>query len=113
MLHSHTVFAISGYLSPARHRLFWENASDTHHDLVTNAMRKDTFEAIFANFHLADNNCLDDGDKFAKVRPLIKLLNQTFHQHAPNEEYYSFDQCMCEYHGRHGWEHAPWAPNNF
>ena len=47
---------LSGYLAPARRRLYWENASDTHHDLVTNAMRRDKFEAIFTNFHLADNN---------------------------------------------------------
>ena len=69
---------LSGYLAPARRRLYWENASDTHHDLVTNAMRRDKFEAIFTNFHLADNNCLDEEDKFAKLRPLIKLLNQKF-----------------------------------
>ena len=28
----------------------------TNHDLVTNAMRRDKFEAIFTNFHLTDNN---------------------------------------------------------
>ena len=69
------ILVLSGYLAPARRRLFWENATDTHHTLVANAMRRDKFEAIFANFHLANNNCLDDTDKFAKVRPLIKLLN--------------------------------------
>ena len=79
-----------------RRRLFWENATDTHHALVANAMRRDKFEAIFANFHLANNNyCLDDTDKFVKVRPLIKLLNKKFQQHAPNEEFYSFDESMC------------------
>ena len=93
---------LSGYLAPARRRLYWENASDTHHDLVTNAMRRDKFEAIFTNFHLADNNCLDEEDKFAKLRPLIKLLNQKFQRHSPNEEFYSFDESMCEYYGRHG-----------
>ena len=70
------LLVLSGYLAPARRRLFWENATDTHHALVANAMRRDKFEAIFTNFHLADNNCLDDTDKFAKVRPLIKLLNK-------------------------------------
>ena len=50
----------SGYLAPPRRRLYWKNASDTHHDLITNAMRRDKFEAIFTNFHLADNNCLDE-----------------------------------------------------
>ena len=67
------ILFLSGYLAPARRRLYWENASDTHHDLVTNAMRRDKFEAIFTNFHLADSNCLDEGDKFAKLGPLIKF----------------------------------------
>ena len=70
------ILFLSGYLAPARRRLHWEMASDTHHDLVTNAMRRDKFEAICTNFHLADNNCLNEEDKFAKLRPLIKLLNQ-------------------------------------
>ena len=29
-----------------KHRLMWENAFDTHHELVTNAMRRDKFETI-------------------------------------------------------------------
>ena len=93
---------LSGYLAPTRPRLFLENATDTHHALIANAMRRDKFEAIFANFHLANNNCLDDTDKFAKVRPLIKLLNKKFQQYAPNKEFYSFDESICEYYGRHG-----------
>ena len=96
------ILVLSGYLAPARRRLFWENATDTHHALVANAMRRDKFGAIFANFHLANNNnCLDDKDKFAQVRPLIKLLNKKFQQYAPNEEFYSFDESICEYYGRH------------
>ena len=45
---------------------------------------------------------LDEEDKFAKLRPIIKLLNQKFQRHSPNEEFYSFDESMCEYYGRHG-----------
>ena len=74
-------------------------------------MRRDKFEAIFANFHLADNNCLDDTDMFAKVRPLIKLLNKKFQQYAPNDEFYSFDESMCEYYGRHGCKYSFWEVN--
>ena len=96
------ILILSGYLAPARRRLLWENASNTHHDLVANAMRRDKFEVIFANFHLADNNCLDYIDKFAKVRPLVKLLNKKFQLHTPNEEFYSFDESMCEYYRRNG-----------
>ena len=85
-----------------KRRLMWENASDTHHELVANAMRRDKFEAILTNFQFADNNCLDDADKFSKVRPLVKYLNKEFPENAPVEEFYSFDESMCEYYGRHG-----------
>ena len=54
------------------------------------------------NFHLADSNCLDEEDKFAKPRPLLKLLYQKFQRYLPNEEFYSFDKSMCKYYGRHG-----------
>ena len=94
------IIFLSESLTPARRRLYWENARDTHYDLDTNAMRRDKFEAIFTNFHLADNNCLYEEDKFAKLRPLIKLLDQKFQRHSPNEEFYSFDESMCEC-GRH------------
>ena len=30
------ILVLSGYLAPARRRLFWENATDMHHALVTN-----------------------------------------------------------------------------
>ena len=96
------ILFLSGYLAPARRRLNWKNASDVHHDLVTIAMRRDKFEAILTNFYLADNNCLDKEDKFAKLRLLIKILNQKLQRHSPNKEFYSFDESMCEYDGRHG-----------
>ena len=80
----------------------WENASDTRHELVANAMRRDRFEAILTNFHLSDDNCLNDADKFSKVRALVKHLNKKFLEHAPVKEFYNFDESICEYYGRHG-----------
>ena len=47
------------------------------------------FEAILTNFHLADNNSLDDADKFSNVRPFVKHLNERFLEHAPVEELYN------------------------
>ena len=60
-------------------------------------MRRDKFEAIFTNFHLADKNCLYEEDQFAKLRPLKKFLSQKFQRHSPNEEFCSLDESMCEY----------------
>ena len=61
----------------------WENALDTRHKLVANAMTRGKFEGILKNFDLADNNCLHDADKFSKVRPLVKHVNKRLLEHAP------------------------------
>ena len=82
--------------------MYWENLEDTHHSLIANANRRDRFEAIFTNLHFSDNNHLDKQDKFAKVRPLTDYLGKVFLQYAPLEEFYSVDESMCEYFGKHG-----------
>ncbi|XP_071055926.1 piggyBac transposable element-derived protein 2-like [Onthophagus taurus] len=82
--------------------MFWENASDAHHEIVINGMKRDRFEAILSHFHLANNYELDAEDKYAKIRPLVTMINEKFLCYAPIEEYYSFDESMCKYFGRHG-----------
>ena len=96
------VLLLSGYVSVPRRRMYWENLEDTHHSLIANANRRDRFEAIFTNLHFSDNNHLDKQDKFAKVRPLTDYLGKVFLQYAPLEEFYSVDESMCEYFGKHG-----------
>ena len=85
---------LSGYVSMLRRRLRRENAPHTRHELVAKAMTRDKFETILTNFHLADNYYLDDADKFSKVRPLVKHLNKRFLEHAPVQEFYSFDESV-------------------
>lgn len=96
------VLLLSGYVSVPRRRMYWENLEDTHHSLIANAIRRDRFEAIFTNLHFSDNDHLDKQDKFAKVRPLTDYLAKMFLQYAPLEEFYSVDESMCEYFGKHG-----------
>ncbi|XP_042530297.1 piggyBac transposable element-derived protein 2 [Dipodomys spectabilis] len=93
------ILILSGYISYPRRRMFWETSPDSHHRLVADAIRRDRFELIFSYLHFADNNDLDDSDRFAKVRPLIVQMNGNFQKHAPLEEFYSFGESMCEYFG--------------
>jgi DNA excision repair protein ERCC-6 len=58
--------------------MFWEQITDAHNVLVSAAMRRDCFEAIFSNLHVADNANLDPMDKFSKLRPLISKLNDMY-----------------------------------
>ncbi|XP_048213385.1 piggyBac transposable element-derived protein 2 isoform X2 [Perognathus longimembris pacificus] len=93
------ILILSGYISYPRRRMFWETSPDSHHRLVADAIRRDRFELIFSYLHFADNDDLDESDRFAKVRPLIVQMNCNFQKHAPLEEFYSFGESTCEYFG--------------
>lgn len=96
------VLVLSGYLQLPRRRLYWEREKDTHNVLVSEAISRDRFEFIMSHFHLADNNNLDQEDRFAKVRPLFRHLNRKFLEMAPLEEAHSVDEAMVPYFGHHG-----------
>ncbi|XP_006902704.1 PREDICTED: piggyBac transposable element-derived protein 1 [Elephantulus edwardii] len=89
------ILLLSGFVRRPRRDMYWE-ISDADQNLVRDAIRRDRFELIFSNLHFADNNHLDQQDKFTKLRPLIKQLNKNFLLYAPLEEHYCFDKSMCE-----------------
>jgi DNA excision repair protein ERCC-6 len=47
--------------------MFWEQRIDAHNVLVSAAMRRDRFETLFSNLHVANNANLDPMDKFFQV----------------------------------------------
>ncbi|XP_007954699.1 piggyBac transposable element-derived protein 1 [Orycteropus afer afer] len=89
------VLLLSGFVRRPRRGMYWE-ISDADQNLVRDAIRRDRFELIFSHLHFADNSCLDQKDKFTKLRPLIKQMNKNFLLYAPLEEYYCFGKSMCE-----------------
>lgn len=96
------ILLLSGYNTVSRRRMYWQIDRDTHNSFVSNAMRRDRFEFIIRNLHFVDNNSLDKTDKFAKVRPLIQMLNKSFQSHAPKTIQHSVDEQMVPYYGSHG-----------
>ncbi|XP_012928626.1 piggyBac transposable element-derived protein 1 isoform X2 [Heterocephalus glaber] len=85
----------SGFVGCSRMGMYWE-ISDADQNLVRDAIRKDRFDLIFSYLHFADNNHLDQKDKFSKLRPLIRQMNKNFLLYAPLEEHYCFGKSMCE-----------------
>lgn len=96
------VLLLSGYLQPSRRRMFWEREKDTHNELIAEAISRDRFEYIMSNLHFADNNNLDQTDKFAKLRPLFRHINAKCLENAPLQKSHSIDEAMVPYYGRHG-----------
>lgn len=86
------ILYLSGYVDVPRRRMLWERAPDTHCQLVSNAMQRDRFEAIFTALHQADG-IKDEATKFIKIRPLIDILNQRFLRHVPKDEQHSIAEC--------------------
>ena len=65
-------------------------------------MFRNRFDLIMQNLHLADNANLDQNDKFAKVRKLIKYMNDYCLNNFLPEQTISIDESMIPYFGRHG-----------
>jgi len=93
---------LSGYVPLPRHDMNWQRREDSLNQLVTGLMTKNEFEEIKQFLHLADNQHLDETDKFAKVRPLLKALNEQCKKHYKPTQHLSVDESMVPYFGRHG-----------
>ncbi|XP_064116478.1 piggyBac transposable element-derived protein 3-like [Macrobrachium nipponense] len=96
------ILLLSGIVPVLSRRLYWKNFPVTRNEAVYSAMEKDRFDKIMQFIHLADNTNLDDSDKYAKLRPLIRLLSTRFLSHFQPEQHLSHDEAMVEYFGRHG-----------
>ena len=65
--------------------------------MVYEAMSRKDFEEIKRYIHFADNDNLDNNDKFAKVRKLYDIANKTLQQFSFFHTYYSIDEQMVPY----------------
>ncbi|KAB0792570.1 hypothetical protein PPYR_14529 [Photinus pyralis] len=83
---------LTGYHSVPRESMYWSLDEDLGIDLVTRSMSRNRFHDIKRNIHLADNTNLKKGDKMAKVRPLMDLMNQRFQQWGFFHEELSIDE---------------------
>lgn len=95
------VLLLSGYHPLPYRRLYWASEPDVHCDLVSNAIRRNRFDAIMSNIHLANNETNDGSDKLYKVRQLFDMLNLSFKQISPGPTV-SIDESIIPYYGRHG-----------
>lgn len=95
------ILLVSGILPVPSRRLFWKNSPLTRNEAVYNAMRRNSFKKIMQFIHFADNSTLDKAEKYAKVRPLVKLISSRFISHFQPEKSLSHDKSMIEYFRKH------------
>ena len=97
---------LSGYVSVPRWRLFWQKGSETYNSFVADAMSRNRFEIIKRYLHCSDNDCLDQADKYSKVRPFFAMLNEQFliYSKVLLDQELSVDESMVPYFGKHGFK---------
>lgn len=95
------ILILSGYHVVPQIGMYWSSKSDLGLPIVQQAMARNKFTTIKANLHLADNMNIDSEDRFAKVRPLMNLLNKKYKQFGIFSSNLSIDEQMVPYFGRH------------
>ena len=96
------ILFLSGYSVLPRLRMYWEQQPDVWNAAVATAMSRKKFEDLLRYFHISDNSHLQANDKFAKVRPLLAMLNERWLLFKPPASHLSIDETMIPYFGKHG-----------
>ena len=95
-----SILILSGYNKLPSRRLYWSESPDVFNNLVSDSMRRNTFEQIMRCLHFADNMKMTD-DRFYKVRSLFMHINKVC-KPKYQQEFYSVDEIMVPYFGKHG-----------
>lgn len=74
--------------------MLWEVDTGTYNPIVATAMRYNRFETLKKYAHCADNDNFTPDDKFAKVRPIFRTLNDTVLKYASLNGRISIDESM-------------------
>ena len=82
--------------------MYWEMSSDIRSTIVASLFTRNRFLDVLQYLHLADNNNLNPSDKFSKVNPLFKMINESCLQNFIPEKNVSIDESMVPYYGCHG-----------
>ena len=98
------ILVVSSYTTALNFRFYWQDSTDTRNELVGQAMTRNRFAMIKRNLHFCDK--LDPGDRYWKLRPLIKILQAKHMEHFVPRQTISHDEAMIAYFGRHGLKQA-------
>ncbi|KAK3862761.1 hypothetical protein Pcinc_031408 [Petrolisthes cinctipes] len=98
---SHAIMLMSGYITPAQRRMYWEKKEDTANLLVRKTMSRNTFDDDMRYTHFINSEKPKVDDRFWKVRPLFNAINKAAEEYIEKTEYVSVDESMIKYFGPH------------
>ena len=96
------VLLLSGYIPYPRCSMYWEMSSASRNTIVASLFTRNRFLDVLQYLHLAGNNNFNPSDKFSKVNPLFKMINESCLQNFILEKNVRIDESMVPYYGRHG-----------
>lgn len=95
------ILLMSGYSTVPHISDYWSREPTLGRPIIRNAMSRKNFQKIKQYLHLANNFTIDTTDKFAKLAPYFKLLNNNFMQFGVFSAHLSIDEQMVPYYGKH------------
>ena len=96
-----TIMTFSAYNTRPQFCHYWSNEADLASSFVRNLMSRNQFRKIKSYLHVCDKEDLELNDKWAKLRPLIDIVNDKLIQFGAFTEHLSIDEQMVRYFGRH------------
>ena len=61
----------------SRRSMYWEMYLDSGNTIVASLFTRNRFLNVLQYLHLADKNSLNPSDKFSKVNPLLRMMNES------------------------------------
>lgn len=89
------------------YRDYWSSSPELHDHYISSLMNVNRFGWLLSHIHLNEYSVRpkkgsSDYDKLYKVRPLIKMLSETFLKCYHPTKYQSIDEAMIKFKGRSG-----------
>ena len=94
------ILNVSGYNPLDSKKVYWSTGDDLRNIAIYEAMRRDRFATIMKCLHFKTNNELNLSDKYSKLRPYVKHLQEKFLEHFVPTPYLFHDEAMVECFGR-------------
>ena len=84
------VLLLSGYIPYARRSVYWEMCLDSRNTIVASIFTRIRFLNVLLYLHLAYNNYLNPCDKFSKVNPWLRMMNESCFENIIPERKYQY-----------------------
>ncbi|XP_065651777.1 piggyBac transposable element-derived protein 3-like [Hydra vulgaris] len=101
LLTSIAIMYVTGYITPANRRLYWEEKEDAQNMFIKRAISRDIFNDVLKFTYFVDEHNVDLTDAFGKLRPLFDEINSSAKRLVHQSEFVSVDETMVRYFGPH------------